>query len=91
MTTSTPALRLSPDSLRRMTRAQRLETLALLEGLGYTPILRARAHLVKERRELTFAGEHVVKTERKSFFRRLAEKKGSPRIDWEEVLVVRAP
>lgn len=24
--------------------------------------------------------------ERKSFFRRLAEKKGSPRIDWEDIL-----
>lgn len=31
-------------------------------------------------------GEHVQKKERKSFFRRLAEKKGSPAIDWEIVL-----
>lgn len=27
-------------------------------------------------------------TERKSFFRRLAEKKGSPAIDWEDVICV---
>lgn len=31
------------------------------------------------------------KTERKSFFRRLAEKKGSPRIDWETVICMRKP
>lgn len=28
-------------------------------------------------------------SQRKSFFRRLAESKGSPKIDWEEVLIVR--
>lgn len=65
------------------------DTLTLLERLGFVPILRARAHLVKRRSELTFAGEKTTITERKSFFRRLAESKGSPRIDWEEVLVVR--
>ncbi|HEU4344036.1 MAG TPA: hypothetical protein VFU31_20975 [Candidatus Binatia bacterium] len=36
-----------------------------------------------------FEGETVKKTERKSFFRRLAEKKGSPRIDFEEVIIAR--
>jgi hypothetical protein len=30
-------------------------------------------------------GVKDIKTESKSFFRRLAEKKGSPRIDWEVV------
>jgi len=39
-----------------------------------------------------FTGELIEKvTERKSFFRRLAESHGSPRIDYEEVLVFRKP
>jgi DNA modification methylase len=65
------------------------QTLALLVRLGFEPVLRARAWLVEERVELTLAGEVTRTRERKSFFRRLAEKKGSPRIDWEEVIVVR--
>ena len=36
--------------------------------------------------ETIFNGTEQIKTERKSFFRRLAERKGSPRIDWEDVL-----
>jgi macrodomain Ter protein organizer (MatP/YcbG family) len=37
-----------------------------------------------------FSREHRTKrTERKSFFRRLAEKNGSPAIDWEEVVWAR--
>lgn len=40
---------------------------------------------------MTNESEHVQRTERKSFFRRLAEKKGSPRIDHETVLVMRKP
>lgn len=66
------------------------QTHELLLSLGFEPVERIRAMLVKESREpALFGGEHVEKKERKSFFRRLAEKKGSPRIDWEEVLVVR--
>ena len=62
----------------------------MLESLGFEPVERIRAMLVKEDRQPGLFGEDVVKTtERKSFFRRLAEKKGSPRIDWEEVLMVR--
>ncbi len=39
-----------------------------------------------------FSDEPVeIVTERKSFFRRLAESKGSPRIDFEEVLIFRKP
>jgi hypothetical protein len=38
-----------------------------------------------------FGADHVMRKERKSFFRRLAEKKGSPRIDYEEVLICRRP
>lgn len=67
------------------------DTLKLLVCLGFEPVLRARAHLVKERSENTFAGVVTTRTERKSFFRRLAESKGSPRIDWEEVICVRRP
>lgn len=64
------------------------QTCQLLESLGFTVFERTRCHLVKETRHPDlFGGEdHVEKKERKSFFRRLAEKNGSPRIDWEEVL-----
>jgi hypothetical protein len=34
--------------------------------------------------------DRLVK-ERKSFFRRLSEKKGSPRIDWEDVICLEKP
>jgi hypothetical protein len=55
--------------------------------VGVPVFLRAHALLTKEETEQDlFHGETTKKTERKSFFRRLAEKKGSPRIDWEEVL-----
>lgn len=63
------------------------QTCTLLESLGFEVFNRCRCWLVKETREPSlFGGEHVKTTERKSFFRRLAEKKGSPRIDWEEVI-----
>jgi DNA modification methylase len=66
------------------------QTLTLLEHVGFIPVERIRAMLVKEDRHPGLFGDDVVETkERKSFFRRLAEKKGSPRIDWEEVLIVR--
>lgn len=67
------------------------QTMRLLQHIGFEPIVRIRAMLVKETKHAGLFGEHVDRKERKSFFRRLAEKKGSPRIDWEEVLVVRAP
>jgi hypothetical protein len=42
--------------------------------------------------QLALIGEDVDSIkERESFFRRLAEKKGSPRIDWESVLCMRKP
>lgn len=65
------------------------QTLRLLEHIGFTPVCRIHAMLVKERTHVGLFGDQVERKERKSFFRRLAEKKGSPRIDWEEVLVVR--
>ncbi|KKT71808.1 MAG: hypothetical protein UW68_C0055G0001, partial [Candidatus Collierbacteria bacterium GW2011_GWB1_44_6] len=36
--------------------------------------------------ETIWDGTKELKTERKSFFRKLCEKKGSPRIDWEDVI-----
>lgn len=67
------------------------DTCKLLESLGFHVFERTRAWLVKESTHPDlFGGEdHVTRTERKSFFRRLAEKRGSPRIDWEEVIWAR--
>jgi hypothetical protein len=44
--------------------------------------------LVEEKgTQMDMFGNAITKTvERKSFFRRLAEAKGSPRIDWEDVI-----
>lgn len=68
------------------------QTLRLLIHLGFEPVERVKAMLVKEDVQPGLFGEDVVKSKsRKSFFRRLAEKNGSPRIDWEEVLFVRKP
>lgn len=65
--------------------------LALCESLGFQLVCRHRAMLVKrgDRQKLLEGGEHQTEKSRKSFFRRLAEKNGSPRIDWEDVICVR--
>ncbi len=68
-----------------------MQTLKLLIHLGFTPLERIKAMLVEETITPGLFGNITKKTERKSFFRRLAEKKGSPEINWEEVLVVRKP
>jgi len=66
------------------------QTWKLLLHLGFEPVQRIRAWLVKEHKTTgLFGQEEVERKERKGFFRRLAEKKGAPPIDWEEVLVVR--
>jgi hypothetical protein len=63
---------------------------ALLAECGFVVERVARAWLVQEAREPgLFEAEVVTRKERKSFFRRLAEKKGSPRIDYEVVLFAR--
>ena len=68
------------------------ESLKLLEHVGFIPVERVRAMLVKEtRHDSLFGGEIVQTKSRKSFFRRLAEAKGSPRIDYEEVLIMQRP
>lgn len=61
---------------------------ALCESLGFRLVCRHRAMLVKTgaTQKLLDGGTHTTTRERKSFFRRLAEKKGSPRIDWEDVI-----
>ena len=66
------------------------QTLKMLLHLGFEPIERTKAMLVSRTVNGGLFGDDVVEERaRKSFFRRLAEKNGSPRIDWEEVLIVR--
>lgn len=67
------------------------QTAQLLEHLGFEVFCRCRCWLVKESSHPSLFDEApVIKTtERKSFFRRLAEKNGSPRIDWEEVILAK--
>lgn len=63
----------------------------LCQSQGFHLVEWIQASLVKtsESQLDLFGGDpHIKTTERKSFFRRLAEKKGSPRIDWEDVLVL---
>ncbi len=61
--------------------------LALCESVGFKLVCRHLAMLVKEHgTQITTHGDEKITTERKSFFRRLAESKGSPRIDWEGVI-----
>jgi len=68
------------------------QTWELLQAVGFEPVERNRAWLVEGREAATFfEANYSVKRERKSFFRRLAEKKGSPKIDWEEVLICKKP
>jgi DNA modification methylase len=68
------------------------DTVKLLEHLGFELVERVHAMLVKETRHGDlFNGHTTSKTERKSFFRRLAESKGSPPIDFEQVIFCRKP
>lgn len=61
---------------------------ALCEGHGFKLVCRHQAMLVSHHGEQAdcFGDSKILKTERKSFFRRLAEKKGSPEINWEDVI-----
>ncbi len=62
----------------------------LCEATGFEVIQRARCWLVKEVTHAGLFGDVTKRTERKSFFRRLHERKpGAVRIDWEEVVFVR--
>ena len=61
--------------------------LKLCEAVGFKLVCRHKAMLLKEETHKSLFGHDITKkTERKSFFRRLAEAKGSPRIDWEDVI-----
>jgi hypothetical protein len=64
---------------------------ALCEACGFVTVHEHHASLVEDRgTQGTLDGGSVTKTvARKSFFRRLAEAKGSPRIDYETVLCTR--
>ena len=62
----------------------------LCEHVGFETVQEVHASLVtEETKPHLFDGERTTRRERKSFFRRLAEKKGSPRIDFETVLFMR--
>ena len=60
---------------------------ALCEAVGFVPVCQHRALLVTGEGVQTdaFGPDKKLRRERKSFFRRLAEAKGSPRIDFEDV------
>jgi hypothetical protein len=67
-------------------------TWTLLQHVGFVPVTRVYAMLGRKWTEKMLTGETVEREKsRKSFFRRLAERKGSPKIDFEEVLVMRKP
>jgi len=62
----------------------------LCEACGFELVKEVHAMLVVEERvPHLWDGERVTKRARKSFFRRLAESKGSPPIDFETVLFMR--
>lgn len=61
----------------------------LCEACGFRLVCRHRAMLVKKRKVNTLFGVTEKIKEKKSFFRRLHEKKpGAVRIDWEDVICV---
>ena len=61
------------------------ETAALLEHVGLRVLHEHRAMLTSQIGQMTLDGGEERKS-RKSFFRRLAEKRGAPEINWEVVL-----
>lgn len=68
------------------------DTARLLKHIGFRIVERAHAMLVNETTEADlFAGSVTTRRERKSFFRRLYEKGGGPRIDFEQVLFAKKP
>jgi hypothetical protein len=65
----------------------------LCEAVGFEWLHEHRCWVVEDNgTQLALIGEDMdLIKERKSFFRRLAEKRGSPRIDWESVLCMQRP
>jgi hypothetical protein len=60
----------------------------LCEAVGFNTVHLHRAWLIEDKGTQIdlFGNNHTKTIERKSFFRRLAEQKGSPTIDYEIVL-----
>jgi len=64
----------------------------LCESVGFETLHEHHAMLVKKTRKQSLFGHEIVEIkEKKSFFRRLCESKGSPPIDWETVFCMRKP
>lgn len=64
----------------------------LCEKVGFTTLTEVHAWVIEDNGTQLAFGDTEDKRhtkDRKSFFRRLAEKKGSPRIDWETVWIMR--
>lgn len=64
----------------------------LCEKVGFVTLTEARAWVVEDNGTqlgMMETEDKAHRKERKSFFRRLAERKGSPRIDWETVWIMR--
>jgi DNA modification methylase len=70
---------------KRVPFSDRWQTLC--ESVGFRLVCRHKAMLIKESKGFF----HTDKKERKSFFRRLAESKGSPPIDWEDIICMEKP
>ena len=65
------------------------QTWEMLLAIGFEPLERVRAWLVAEHEQPSLLdGVETQHKEHKSFFRRLHESRGSPRVDYEEVLFV---
>lgn len=62
--------------------------LALCESVGFKLVCRHQAMLVKHHGDQSniHGGIDHIETRRVSFFRRLAESKGSPKIEWEDII-----
>lgn len=68
------------------------DTARLLEHCGFVIVERVHAMLVKKTsHDDLFSGATTQTKSRKSFFRRLAEAKGSPEINFEEVIFAKRP
>lgn len=94
LTPGAPAIWVCKDFVRNKERVQFCDMWRrLCEAVGFETVEINRAMLVKRKGiQVSLDGEQKeITVERKGFFRRLAEKKGSPRIDWEEVIVMRKP
>jgi hypothetical protein len=65
----------------------------LCEACGFEYIETIRAMLVSPEAQQgdLDGGNKTIQKQKKSFFRRLAEKNGSPRIDYEEIVIMRKP